>query len=154
MGQIIFTKSSGRGATYLDEVYDVLLWYAKERAQAKYNQLYLAYDGGRQAHLYKYLEQPDGTMIELEKDQIDGMAPIPPGRLFKHDPLSSMGETETGSGVYTFQGMDFHPPTGRHWSLRNPEGLDGLAKANRLFIFWQAAPLQALPGRPPLSAFI
>jgi adenine-specific DNA-methyltransferase len=34
MGQIVFTKSSGRGATYLDGVYDVLLWYARERSQA------------------------------------------------------------------------------------------------------------------------
>ena len=135
MGQIIFTKSSGRGSTYLDEVYDVLLWYANDRSVTKYNQLYLAYDGGRQAHLYKYLEQPDGTVIELDKDQVDGRAPIPPGRLFKHDPLSSMGETETGSGVYRFQGKDFRPPKGRHWSLRNPEGLDGLAKADRLFVF-------------------
>jgi adenine-specific DNA-methyltransferase len=135
MGQVIFTKSSGRGATYLDSVYDVLLWYAKERAQAQYNQLYIPYEGGRQAHLYKYLERPDGSEIELEKAQVDGEAAIPTGRLFKHDPLSSMGETETGSGVYTFRGIDFRPPKGRHWSLKNPEGLDGLAKAKRLFIF-------------------
>ena len=46
-----------------------------------------------------------------------------------------MGETLTGSSVYRFRGMDFSPPKGRHWSLRNPEGLNGLAKANRLFVF-------------------
>jgi adenine-specific DNA-methyltransferase len=135
MGQIIFTKSSGRGATYLDSVYDVLLWYAKARDQVKYNQLYVPYDGGKQAHLYKYLETPDGAEIELSRAQIDGESPIPAGRLFKHDPLSSMGETDTGSGVYEFRGISFRPPKGRHWSLKNPEGLDGLAKANRLFIF-------------------
>ncbi len=135
MGQIIFTKSSGRGSTYLDNVYDVLLWYAKQRSEAKYNQLYVPYDGGRQAHLYKYLETADGSEIELDKEQIDGSAPIPEGRLFKHDPLSSMGETETGSGVYRFRGKEFRPPLGRHWSLKNPDGLDGLARANRLFVF-------------------
>jgi adenine-specific DNA-methyltransferase len=46
-----------------------------------------------------------------------------------------MGETQTGSGVYRFRGKDFTPPSGRHWSLRNPEGLDGLARAKRLFVF-------------------
>lgn len=135
MGQIVFTKSSGRGATHLDSVYDVLLWYAKAREQIKYNELYVPYEGGKQVHLYKYLELPDGSEIVLTSAQVEGTSPIPPGRLFKHDPLSSMGETETGSGVYTFRGKAFRPPKGRHWSLKNPEGLDGLAMANRLFIF-------------------
>jgi len=41
-----------------------------------------------------------------------------------------------GSGVYQFLGKAFNsPPKGRHWSLKNPEGLDGLARANRLFVF-------------------
>ena len=135
MGQIVFTKSSGRGAMHLDSVYDVLLWYAKTYDQVKYNELYVPYDGGKQAHLYKYLELPNGTEIELTKAQMDGTSPIPPGRLFKHDPLSSMGETDGGSGVYMFRDRAFQPPKGRHWSLKNPGGLDGLAKANRLFVF-------------------
>ena len=83
MGQIVFTKSSGRGATYLDGVYDVLLWYARERSQAKYNQAYTPYDGGRQAHLYRYVETPEGSEIKLSAAQLDGDAPIPAGRVFK-----------------------------------------------------------------------
>lgn len=104
MAQVIFTKSSGRGSTHLDSVYDVLLWYAKDKTQIKYKQLYAPYEAGRQAHLYKYVEMEDGSEIELSRAQMDGDDPIPRGRLFKHDPLSSMGETESGSGGVRLSG--------------------------------------------------
>lgn len=134
ISQIVFTKSSGRGATHLDDLYDVLLWYAKDKQQLTYIQLYLPYDGGRQAHLYKYLELPDGTEIELTKAQLEGSEAVPNGRRFKLDPLNSADETPEGSKPYEFGGTSFRPPKGRHWSLKH-EGLDGLAARNRLYIY-------------------
>jgi adenine-specific DNA-methyltransferase len=132
VARIIFLKSSGRGATYLDEVYDVLLWYARDIERLNYTQLYLPYQAEKQQQLYKYVELPDGTEVELSDAQMDGQEPVPLGRRFKLDPLNSSGETDTGSFEYEFRGNLFRPPKGRHWSLKR-EGLDGLAGANRLF---------------------
>lgn len=132
LGQIAFLKSSGRGSTHLDSVYDILLWYGKDRGQVQYNQIYVPYTGGKQSHLYKNLELPDGTEIELTEAQLDGRETLPQGRRFKLDPLNSMGETEGGTFTYEFCGHPFQPPRGRHWSLTR-EGLDGLAAKRRLF---------------------
>jgi adenine-specific DNA-methyltransferase len=134
LGQIVFLKSSGRGATYLDALYDTLLWYAKDITRTSYYQLYVPYEGGRQSQLYKYLERPDGREIELTDDQLEGRERIPEGRRFKLDPLNSAGETATGSFEYRFGGKSFVPPRGRHWSLTK-EGLDGLARRRRLYIY-------------------
>ena len=132
VARIVFLKSSGRGANYLDEVYDVLLWHARDIERLNYTQLYLPYEAGKQRHLYKYVELEDGTEVELNEAQMEGKESVPPGKRFKLDPLNSSGETETGSFEYDFRGQPFKPPKGRHWSLKR-EGLDGLAKANRLF---------------------
>ena len=132
LGQIAFLKSSGRGATYLDAVYDCLLWYAKDKSSVRYNQLYVPYSGGKQAHLYKFYELSDGRELELNDAQLDGSEQLPPGRRFKLDPLNSAGETEGGSFVFEFQDGKFRPPPGRHWSLAR-DGLEGLASKRRLF---------------------
>ena len=39
-GQIIFRTTGGRGAKYLDQVYNVLLWYARDISRLKYRQLF------------------------------------------------------------------------------------------------------------------
>src|ERR1019366_9416351 len=41
VSEIIFFKTSGKGAAGLDAVYDVLLWYARDKASLKYQQLYV-----------------------------------------------------------------------------------------------------------------
>ena len=40
MSEIVFFKTSGKGASRLDSVYDLLLWYAKSRSELKSHQLY------------------------------------------------------------------------------------------------------------------
>jgi adenine-specific DNA-methyltransferase len=45
---ITFVKTSGKGGALLDVLNDFLLWYAKDRAQLKYRQLYLEKEPGEE----------------------------------------------------------------------------------------------------------
>ena len=40
VSQVAFLKTSGKASSYLDSVYDTLLWYSKDRSNLKYRTLY------------------------------------------------------------------------------------------------------------------
>jgi adenine-specific DNA-methyltransferase len=132
VSQIAFSTTTGRGSQLIDNNYDILLWYAKDRQLAKYRQLYQ--EKGLREKYFAYVETPDGKEInKLTPDQLDGREPVPDGRRFLSDNLTSQGETETGSQPYTYNGITYYCPPGRHWRVTNPGGLDRLAQAGRLF---------------------
>src|SRR5665647_2166726 len=52
---------------------------------------------------------------------------LPAGsRRFMPDQMTSQGETGTGSGTYTFEGVAYDIPANTHWKTTNPGGLDRL----------------------------
>ena len=60
ISQIAFLKTSAKASSYLDSVYDTLLWFAKEREKLKYRTLY--YEkvlGGEGTTQYIWVDSPD-----------------------------------------------------------------------------------------------
>ncbi|MBS0349100.1 MAG: site-specific DNA-methyltransferase, partial [Proteobacteria bacterium] len=68
----------------------------------------------------------------LTNSQLAGEDPVPEGRRFLSDNLTSQGETPEGSKPYVYQGNTYPCPAGRHWRVSRA-GLDRLAAAGRLF---------------------
>ncbi|MHB8834321.1 MAG: DNA methyltransferase [Candidatus Methylomirabilia bacterium] len=136
VADIQFIKAAGRGSEFLDSLFDVIIWYAKDRncLSDSYRQLYEAKPNAEDDPLYKYVEKPDGTVVTLSAAQIRGEESVPSGQRFRLDPLVSEGESEEGSKPYKFEGKTATPPPGTHWKLKR-EGLDALAKKGRLFAF-------------------
>lgn len=128
--QIAFQTTTGRGAELLDNTFDTLIWYAKNRSFAKYRQIYTE-KGDRLAY-FNYLEKSDGTWEKLTAGQLAGDEPISEGRRFLSDNLTSQGETAEGSKPYVLNGTSYPCPAGRHWRVSRA-GMDRLAEANRLF---------------------
>lgn len=134
---IPFATTSGSSSNTLPSVADFLLWYAKDRQQVKYHQLYeLLTRSEMIEHMSSYamVELEDGTTRKLTKDErIDPGANLPSGaRLYKRVALTSPGTSTTGrSDPYFWNGQYWPCPTGEQWRV-SMEGMDRLAQLGRL----------------------
>ena len=134
---ISFATTSGSSAKTLSEVADYLLWYAKDRAQVKYRQLYEPLERReviRHFSWHAMIEEADGTIRQLTEDE--RFAPdhyVPKNaRIVKRVDLTSQGESTTGrSDSYVWNGKEYLCPPNRHWSV-SYDGFDRLAALRRL----------------------
>ena len=135
---IPFAKSGGTSSRTLPEVADYLLWYAKDRAELKYRQLYEPLTRKEKIEHMNWdamVEFADGTARSLtDKEKEDPDEELPKSaRLFRRMPLVSPGESTTGrSKPYKWNGTTYPCPPGDHWRVSNPEGLDRLHELGRL----------------------
>ena len=61
VSQIIFQTTPYATSGVLPDVYDVLLWYAKDKKQLKYRQLFNEKEDLKGIDVYRYVDSPDGT---------------------------------------------------------------------------------------------
>jgi adenine-specific DNA-methyltransferase len=115
LGIIAFRKTGGFPSEVLPSTYDFLMWYAKDRAQAKskYRPLYIAKSEAGTAQQYRH------------RDYLN--------RVFEPTSLFSDGATEGGSFEFAFCGRSFRPPSNAHWKT-SAEGMRRLANAERIWL--------------------
>ena len=130
---ITVTKTSQVTATLLPEVSDFLLWYARDKSQVAYNQLYEPRPVDAADDDYKFVEMPDGTRRPLTNEEraAPALATSQGGRIYRLDNATSQGYSATKTVDLEFEGDTFHPGNNRHWLLR-PEGMQGLIAAGRI----------------------
>jgi adenine-specific DNA-methyltransferase len=128
---IMFAKTSGlASADSLATTCDYLLWYAKDRKQIKYRQLFdNRKEDGRQNSPYSFVELANGERRSITRDEKDGTSSLPDGaRVFRIGDLTKPGP---GSRFdFEYEGRVYSP--GKRWWGTTPEGLAGLARARRL----------------------
>ncbi len=133
---ISYTTTSGFTSNYLSRAGDYLLWYAKDKDQLKYNQLYENKSNpfSDPDSRYNQVELADGTVRVLTKEERLRLKPLPEGaKIFTVGAMDSQGT----SGVDTpfeYDGKVFRPANGRHWTASYPNGMNNLLKANRFII--------------------
>lgn len=130
---ISFSKTAGASTNLLASVYDFIIWYAKDRQQTKYRQLYTQkIAGGAGAAKYDQLELPDGTRRPMIAAERQDPSTIPPGsRPFRFDNLTSQRPAQgTDLTSFVFEGQTFTP--GRGTFKTDKSGLEKLASARRL----------------------
>ena len=130
---VTVAKTSQVTATLLPEVSDFLLWYARDKSQVAYNQLYEPRPVDAADDDYKFVEMPDGTRRPLtdEERAAPALATSQGGRIYRLDNATSQGYSATKTVDLEFEGDTFHPGNNRHWMLR-PEGMQGLIAAGRI----------------------
>jgi len=126
-------KSGGMGQEFMDNVSDYILWYVKEKTQAKYRQIYseknLAKGAGAR---YNQVELEDGTVRPITEEESLRPQQLPKkARVFLGSPLTS--ETPSTSTVFEFEleGRK-HSPSKGGWKT-NRDGMDKLIWAKKLF---------------------
>jgi adenine-specific DNA-methyltransferase len=130
---ISFVKTSGKGGGTLDTINDFLLWYAKDRSQIKYRQLYLEKELGEEGTKgYGHVELPDGTRRRLTSEEVHNPGALPQGaRVYMAGGITSLTPSESIVYPLEFEGQLFYPGK-RGWST-TPKGMDRLRQAERLF---------------------
>jgi adenine-specific DNA-methyltransferase len=133
LGQIAFATTGGQSTDRLGNVFNHLLWYAKDKQRAKYRQIYFEKElreGGGWAH--SRAEFPDGRRENIGVEQVKALlAQGNPLRPYSQDGTGSQGATQTGSGPFDFQGRSYDLPANTHWKT-SEQGMQRLAAANRL----------------------
>ena len=137
MATISFATTSGSSATHLPQVADYLLWYAKDRVQVKYRQLYEPLTRSEIVEYFSWhaaVELPDGTCRKLNAEEcFDPDKNLPKrARIYQRVGLDSQGVSTTGrSEPYKWNGRVFRCSRNRQWSISR-NGLNQLADLDRL----------------------
>jgi len=98
---ISFATTSGSSASTIPEVADYLLWYAKDKNNVKYRQLYEPLTRAEIVEHFSwhaFVELPDGTIRTLtDEERFDSDKYLPEGtRIFRRTGLDSQGSSTTG----------------------------------------------------------
>ena len=132
---ISFSTTSGFQTSTLSRTGDYLCWYAKDKQQTKYHQLFreklFRVEGTRG---YDYVELPDGTERNLTTDEKANPSIIPSGsQIFSKGDLQAQGPSPCKQ-VFEYKGMSFQPGANAHWKPHFPDGLQRLCDAGRVTI--------------------
>jgi adenine-specific DNA-methyltransferase len=132
--EIAFKKTSGAGSPsgstlFPPAVFDVLLWYAKSRPNAKVRQLFTPKTlGGEGSGAYTYIEETDGSR---RRSTAEERASLPDGvKVFRVDNLTSQSAATTTRYPVEFDGRTFRPGKG-YWKTPT-SGMERLRLASRL----------------------
>ena len=130
VGFITYRTSVGLGAKYIDGVCNYILWFAKDKTQLKYSQLYKKLTlGGPGATRYNHVEDVDGSVKRtISKDPTNTPNSK---RFFKQGLTSRTGSATTTFGV-EFEDRNFKPTAGG-WRT-NAQGMSRLIAAGRISI--------------------
>jgi adenine-specific DNA-methyltransferase len=149
---ISFVKTSGKGGALLDVVNDFLLWYAKDKAQVKYRQLFLEKELGEEGTKgYQHVQLSDGARRRLTRSELESPTRLPEGvRVFKADNMTSQSGGESTRFPVELEGSAF-TLTKNYWKT-NQEGMERLRQAKRLFAVGNTLSyvrfLDEIPNRP------
>lgn len=127
---IVFAKTASIKSNFLGTTHDFILWYAKDKMNAKYRQLYVPRTERTDGGTYNCIEFPDGSWRRLSKEElISGNIPI--GKVFRAADISRQGASDKPT-PFEFEGQVYNPSPGRHWAASYPVGMQRLVKANRI----------------------
>ena len=132
VSQIVFQTSSGRLSEGLDGVYDVLLWYARDRQTLKYRENLRPRDDNQLNTAYTYLNFPDGAYRPLTAKERESADAIPMGaKRFRPGQTQSQSGGESARFVLDFEGKSYSPPSVGGWRT-SVSGFNRAARASRL----------------------
>jgi adenine-specific DNA-methyltransferase len=127
---ITFAKTTGATTDLLPPTTDFLLWYAKNREDVKYSQLYLEkMFGAEGTTAYNRVALPGGERRSLTAKERDDVSLLPAGsRIYRIDNLTS--QRPPGDFPVEFEGKIYRPKRG-YWKT-GPEGMERLKIQGRL----------------------
>ena len=134
--EIAYQKTTGAGSpnevlTSLPPVFDYIVWYAKNKSEMKYRQIYLEKQvGGSGASLYTQVELADGSTRPLSAEERAG-ALLPEGaRAFGLGDLTSASGSDKTRYPVVIDGREYRPNPGV-WKT-DEEGMQRLIAAGRV----------------------
>lgn len=131
VSQITFRKTTGKGSSYLDNTYDIVLWFARNRERTKYRTLYFKRRPSDDGN-YRFERDAAGQLRALSADEMDRIDEIGAEvGVAAANPLTSQSASTTTLFEYPLQDKKFSPGKGG-WKT-NLRGMERLRKSSRLY---------------------
>ena len=126
-----FSKSGGRSSEGVDGVYDLLLWYARNKDNYKFRKLLNRRTGQQLDTAYNYLHFEDGSFRMMSKSEQKDPLTIPDqAKRFRPNRIDSQTGGKSSRFTLVFENRGFSPPLTGGW--RTTEiGFIRLARASR-----------------------
>ncbi len=117
------------GAKHLENMYDHIVWYAKDKNKVKYRQLFTSREITGE---YSFVEEADGTRRKLNDEEKENIKLLPKdAKLFCRLDTYSSGYTPTCIYNVEFDGKTFKPETGKSWKTTK-QGMEILIAKKRI----------------------
>jgi len=124
-------KTGSQAGNLLATTVDFLVWYARDKSEVKYRQIYLERVPGHvSSDRYDQIELPTSKERRLTKAELNRESDIPKGRIFQHTSLISSGQSGYEQELQFF-GKKFDSGAGSHWKT-TMDGMVRLHKAGRV----------------------
>jgi adenine-specific DNA-methyltransferase len=134
VSQIVFSTTAGRQGTYLDGIYDCVLWYAKDIGYTKFRQLHSVKQAGEEkGKKYSSVEVSNEEIFATSETSTQPDTIKAGLRFFAVGDLTSQGHSETGIYPVEIRGKQYYPGKGRHWSCKEG-GMCHLIAAERVIV--------------------
>ncbi|MFU8885410.1 MAG: site-specific DNA-methyltransferase [Cyanobacteriota bacterium] len=129
--QVIFMKTTGKGGQLLDNAYDAILWFAKNRETVKYRPLYEPRSPADDQNL-RFIALPNGRSRQITREEALGLESLPAGaRVYRPNPITNQRPAQgTDLRSFTHAGKTFTPGLGTFRT--DLPGLKRSERANRL----------------------
>ena len=126
ISQISFQKTTQSTTAHLSSVFDIILWYAKDKKLFRTNNLFRARTLEERDRTFNRLDIGNGEHVAVSKRN-----EYPNARQFCLTAVHSNHFSETRSKSYIFEGKEYSPPKGYQWSV-SKEVMDALVEKERL----------------------
>jgi len=130
---ITFKKTGGQSATIIASVFDVILWYSKNKEQVKYRPLYFPKNPGEEgATNFDWIEEEGFRRRKLSKEEFEELRikGVEGRMILQPYPMFSDGKSE-GDRPLNWRGSVYKPSAASHWKTTS-DGIERLNKADRL----------------------
>lgn len=130
VGLISFQKKGSQSGDFVPSIHEYIVWYAKDKAQAKFRRLYTPRDlAGIGGSGFEYVHLVDGKVRNLTESEKAGKEDLPAGaRAFRYNPLFSAKPGP--NDVVEIDGVQY-PSGGNSWKV-NPSKIPLLYKIGRV----------------------
>ena len=128
-----YQKTGGFAADLLQRNFDYIIWYAKDKSNAKFNKLFTAAEPtASDAAFFDAIEKASGEVELVASSRARRITELEPDeKLLARNPCNSDGYVESLSYSFVFEGTSYVPPPNRHWTTVK-EGMERLKEAGRL----------------------
>lgn len=132
MSQINFATTT-LTSKFLDRAGDFILWYAKDKNQIKYRELFKEKEWGKGTP-FTWVEEQNGNQRPMTKEELSKQIALPPkSKIFGiHYDLLSSGYTASCTFDFEYNGQVFKARS-KSWKT-NKEGIETLKKKGRIIV--------------------
>ncbi|MEA5139224.1 site-specific DNA-methyltransferase [Arcicella rigui] len=128
---IILKKTSGLGTSLLKSVYDIIIWYGKNKEKLKYRQLFKEFEESDLVELYPSIEIDKKRRPLTSEEKLNFKQTMKTGTLYRTMDLSSSGLTPSCVFDFEYNGKTYQSLKGKSWKT-NLSGMQKLSSIGRL----------------------